>query len=158
MTIEDSEVFRNESDGIFIFINTERDAKPVTAHVAITHSAISENGRDGLSIGVGGVVEAKEATFELRGVTIERNGTDPICQEVLDWVCNGILLSLLERARVTIADAVIRRNTDWGVAAYLEKCGYSWDNDFVGEVVFEGHNVIEGNNTAGNHQGEVCLP
>jgi hypothetical protein len=52
---------------------------------------------------------------------------------------------------------VIRGNADWGVAAHLRKCGYSSD-DFTGQVTFEGRNVIAGNNTAGNQQGEVCLP
>jgi hypothetical protein len=41
--------------------------------------------------------------------------------------------------------------------ARLVKCGYFRDA-FTGRLVLEGHNVIEGNNTAGNQQGEVCLP
>lgn len=48
-------------------------------------------------------------------------------------------------------------NADWGLVAVLKKCGYD-GNDFTGEVIFEGTNTIEGNNTAGNQQGEVCLP
>jgi sugar/nucleoside kinase (ribokinase family) len=63
---------------------------------------------------------------------------------------------------------------DWGVAAYLKKCGYNMDHFYsTGEVTFQGTNVIEGNDTSGNHMvegnpgnhpfkdlpdGQVCLP
>jgi len=125
--------------------------------VSIRQTEISGNEGDGLVMGafLGGSV-----TMEVRNVAILGNGTRPQCQKH-EWfftdMCNGITVGGEGANRMIIADSVIRGNTDWGVAAFLEKCGYDED-DFSGEVVFEGANVIEGNNTAGNHKGEVCLP
>lgn len=176
VVIEDSEIFNN-ADGIYV--NIQHDVAccqydPVIARVSISRSSIFENEWEGIYVDVGEGA-AKEAVFELRDVVIDGNGTDPHCWEPphpRGWPCNGISLSGKGGALVTIADTKIRRNTDWGIAAKLKKCGYYRDN-FVGQVVFEGHNVIEGNNTAGNHKGnpgnhpwnrpevpdgQVCLP
>jgi parallel beta-helix repeat protein len=139
-----------------------------SAMVTLTNFTVSDNEEIGLSVG-------GSATVEVRGSTLEGNGTAPDCQQPGPYwwnICSGIEVS--DQSQTVIIDSRIINNTDWGVAAGLEKCGYEW-NDFVGKVVFEGHNVIEGNNKSGNQNGmgnpgnhpwnqpgvpdgQVCLP
>ncbi len=130
-----------------------------SAEVSLTNSQVSGNRLWGLWVW-------GSATVEVRSSTIEGNGTDPECQR-LGYICNGIRVS--GESQTTITDSKIRNNTDWGVAAWLKKCGYYFD-EFSGRVVFQGRNVIEGNNKSGNHEGnpgwsgpplpdgQVCLP
>jgi len=54
---------------------------------------------------------------------------------------------------VEISNSTIRNNTDWGIAAWLRKCGYD-ENDFTGMVLWQGR----GNSIYGNGEGDVCLP
>lgn len=78
------------------------------------------------------------------------------------------------QAELVIFNSVIKDNTDWGVTAVLEKCGFFSDN-FTGQVMFQGNNQIYSNNTSGNQNsmgnpgnhpgnrpdvsdGQVCLP
>lgn len=92
--------------------------------------------------------------FKPQGVVPERSSTVSV-NNVIIFGHYGIALS--GQSRLMLRDSTVRENTDWGVAAYLQRCGYSEDN-FNGQAILEGTNVIVGNNTAGNHQGEVCLP
>ncbi|MGQ9478036.1 MAG: right-handed parallel beta-helix repeat-containing protein, partial [Candidatus Bipolaricaulia bacterium] len=112
------------------------------ANVSLTNSTISGNGHGGLSVGY-------SARVTIKGSTIEKNGTDENCAKA-DYICNGILVRW--GSQTTIIDSIIRNNTDWGVAAYLKKCGYG-DNVFTGKVIFQGNNQIYGNG-----KGNVCLP
>ena len=90
----------------------------------------------------------------LRSSEIVGNGLDEVCNDVR-WLCPGV--ELRGRVDVSIAGSRIEGNADWGVAAALIKCGYEED-DFQGTVRFGEGNVIQGNNTTGNQEGEVCLP
>jgi parallel beta-helix repeat protein len=170
----------NNGAGLFL-----RDS----AQATLFYSTVSNNGKSGLSViysatvtlsdstvsnnGWTGLWVTDSATVEVRGSTLEGNGTDPDCQQPgPEWgkTCSGI--AVRDESQTVIIDSRIINNTDWGVAASLEKCGYDWSY-FVGKVVFEGHNVIEGNNKSGNHKGnpgnhpwnrpgvpdgQVCLP
>lgn len=132
--ITNSKILKNGYSGIVI---------EGSAQATITNSQVSENGTDGISIG-------DSAQAVIKDSTIEGNGANSNCSMGLQWVCNGIQVSGKSQAR--IIDSIIRNNTDWGVAATLEKCGYLFDN-FTGKVIFEGNNRIYG-----NPRGEVCLP
>jgi nitrous oxidase accessory protein NosD len=118
-----------------------------SARVYLQDSRVSSNRAHGL-------VVWGSTMLEIRSSTIEGNGTGPDCVRA-DSVCHGI--EVAESPQLTIIDSTIRNNTDWGIAAYLKKCGYGYDA-FYGKVIFRGSNQIYGNNKAGNHQGEVCLP
>ncbi len=125
---------------------------------------VFDNGFDGLGIGGPAIVEIENST-------ISGNGTWPECS--MDWViCNGITLS--DQAQVKLTNSVIRDNWDWGIAVVLKQCGFPYDA-FNGSVIFEGTNIIEGNNRWGNQKGlgnpgnhpwnnpsvpdgQVCLP
>jgi hypothetical protein len=118
--------------------------------VTINSSTIASNTFQGIVLDVA----PSTAQVEIRQSTIENNGTHPFCKQI-DWRCNG--LEVLNYPHVLIVDSLIRNNTDWGVATWLKKCGYLEDA-FSGQVIFQGNNTITGNNTAGNHTGEICLP
>ncbi len=87
-------------------------------------------------------------------------------------ICSGIRLS--GASQLTLIDAEIRDNSDWGISAHRKQCGFTQDT-FVGTVRFEGTNTITGNNSSasatslgnpGTHDwnqpdvpsGQVCLP
>lgn len=125
---------------------------------------IFNNGFDGLGI-------AGSAIVEVQNSSIFGNGTWPECS--MDWViCNGIVLS--DQAQLKLIDSVIKDNWDWGIVVSLKQCGFPYDA-FTGSVIFEGTNIIEGNNRWGNQKGignpgnhpwnnpnvpdgQVCLP
>jgi len=118
-----------------------------SARVSLSNSRVSGNRGDGLFL------EKGSATVEVQGSTIEGNGTHPDCYRTgPSWrFCNGI--EVWDQARLTLIDSVIQNNTDWGLAVGLILCGYAGDN-FTGLVVFEGKNVIKGNNRSGNQSGK----
>lgn len=135
-----------------------------SATLILQDSRVTQNGLSGLRIeGVSRV--------EIRETVIEKNGLcNPEATVCIAWVHNGVQLS--GSPRVVIRDSVIRENYGWGLAAWLRRCGHP-SNEFAGEVLFEGSNIIEGNNTSnelfgmgnpGNHlfkdlpDGQVCLP
>jgi parallel beta-helix repeat protein len=155
VSLQNSTISGNRGDGLVV---------RGSAIVSLQNSIVSGNGEEGLIVW-------DSATVEVRGSTLEGNGTDPDCQKP-NWICSGI--AAMDQSQMVIIDSRIINNTDWGVAASLEKCGYG-GNYFVGKVVFEGHNVIEGNNKSGNQNGmgnpgnhpwnrpgvpdgQVCLP
>jgi multisubunit Na+/H+ antiporter MnhB subunit len=116
------------------------------SRLSLVDSIISDNGWRGLLIG-------GSSKAEIIRSTVENNGTD---QEICALaICPGIEVS--EESETTIIESKILNNTDWGLAAYLAKCGYSEDR-FTGKVTIDDKTVIEGNNKAGKYQGEVCLP
>jgi parallel beta-helix repeat protein len=136
-------------------------------NVSLTNSRISQNKFSGLLIWGG--VEGVEVVVTVAGSTIEKNGVDAKCAAARE-VCSGIALD--ERTQMTIIDSTIKDNADWGIGAELRQCGGRSDS-FTGKVIFEGKNVIEGNNklgklngksNPGNHpfkdlpDGQVCLP
>jgi parallel beta-helix repeat protein len=155
VTLTDTAISGNELRGLNVWDS---------ATVSLQNSIVSGNGEEGLIVW-------DSATVEVRGSTLEGNGTDPNCQ-LPNRICSGI--AAMDQSQMVIIDSRIINNTDWGVAASLEKCGYG-GNYFAGKVVFEGHNVIEGNNKSGNQNGmgnpgnhpwnrpgvpdgQVCLP
>ena len=123
----------------------------------------------------GGILLREVARVELRNSTIDSTGTNDTCllydqQGPRD--CNGIILS--GQAQLLVKDSTISGSTDWGISAQARHCGYPNDQ-FIGQVTFEGTNVIEGNNRSRNHDtrgnpgnhpwnqsdvspGQVCLP
>jgi parallel beta-helix repeat protein len=142
VSLSESTISGNKDDGL----NVEDSAL-----VNLSGSTVSGNGDDGLVIW-------DSAMMAVRSSIIEGNGTNPNCQEPgpdSNKICNGIEVS--NASQTMIIDSIIRGNTDWGVAAHLKQCGYSQD-EFYGQVAFILVREIEGNNTAGNHQGQVCLP
>jgi parallel beta-helix repeat protein len=135
-----------------------------SAQATISNSSLSKNR-------LFGILLLGSATVTLKESTVEKNGTYSECAKA-DWSCNGITVS--GESRTTIIASKIINNADWGIAAWLKKCGY-YDDFFTGKVVFEGTNTIEGNNTSGNQNGmgnpgnhywnqpnvpdgQVCLP
>ncbi len=128
----------------------------------LSNVKIFDNGFDGLGIGGPAIVEVHNSL-------ISGNGNWPECS--MGWVmCNGIALS--DQAQLKLVDSVIRDNWDWGIVSVLRQCSYSQDA-FKGSVIFEGTNIIEGNNRWGNQKGmgnpgnhpfqhlpdgQVCLP
>ncbi len=116
------------------------------SHLSLVDSIISDNGWRGLIIG--GSTQA-----EIMRSTIENNGTNK--QTCTVSICPGI--EVIDQSKTTIVESKILNNADWGLAAHLKKCGYTEDR-FTGKVIIDEKTVIEGNNKAGKHQGEVCLP
>jgi hypothetical protein len=159
VSLHSSIVSGNGSDGLVV-----RDS----ATVSLQNSTISGNGEDGLDVW-------ESATVEVRGSILEGNGTNPSCwisrrRWNPEMICNGI--EVWGGSQLRLINSTIKNNADWGLAAVLKQCGYDRDR-YSTNVVFEGHNVIEGNNKSGNHKGnpgnhpwnrpgvpdgQVCLP
>jgi len=183
MEIKNSFIQNNKGNaGVGLFVED-------SAQVSLSNSRVSDNGYKGLFVSgsaqVGladtilsgnqghGLLVRGSAKVEVRHSTIESNGTAAYCRNREGWsICNGI--RVWEKSRVTIINSTIRNNTDWGVGASLKQCGYDKD-DFTGQVIFEGTNIIESNNKSGNQNGmgnpgnhpwnrpevpdgQVCLP
>lgn len=119
-------------------------------------AAVTLNGARVLANRFDGLWARGAAVVEIRQSTIEGNGTDRVCPRP-DQFCNGI--EAWERAQVTVSNSKISNNADWGVAAYLMKCGYSTDS-FMGKFVIDAATQITGNNKTANHPapGNVCVP
>ncbi|MDW8030209.1 MAG: right-handed parallel beta-helix repeat-containing protein [Candidatus Bipolaricaulota bacterium] len=134
------------------------------AELHVIDSVIADNNGDGLILG-------DSATAWIHRTRVVNNGAWKLCQEI-NYVCSGITVK--SRAQLTVADSVIQENMDWGLAAWLKKCGYSEDA-FTGMVTVDEKTVIERNNASsnqkgmgnpGNHpwnrpdvpDGQVCLP
>ncbi|MDW8328472.1 MAG: right-handed parallel beta-helix repeat-containing protein [Candidatus Bipolaricaulota bacterium] len=143
------------------------------ATITTFHSSVlSENGRGGLLVmgsarvnlvnsqvtanKFDGVWARGSSSVEIRQSAIENNGTDRSCARA-DQYCNGI--EAWERAQVSIISTKITNNADWGVAAYLLKCGYATDS-FTGRLTVDAESQIANNNKTGNHPapGNLCLP
>jgi hypothetical protein len=142
----------------FISSNRWDGIKAYEGLVRLIESRVVKNGRHGIFLHNSPIV------LEVLLSVIAENGQNPRCSQselgqtagaLLGMICNGILVEY--DSQTTITDSTIVENTDWGVAAHLIMCGYREDL-FTGEVIFQGNNTIAGNNLAGNHQGEVCLP
>lgn len=118
-----------------------------------------------------GFLAGGSALVEVRDSFIFDNGMDPECSHS-EELCNGI--GLWDQAQITLSNSMINENGDWGIGARLKQCGYPQDA-FTGRVIFEGTNIIEGNNRWGNQKGmgnpgnhpwsnpsvpdgQVCLP
>lgn len=157
-SIYDSYFSENRGRGVNVAGGASADLSSVT---------ISGNGLDGI---YAHSVTGNPATVEIKGSTIESNGLDPMCSETTR-ICNGIFAG--HRARITISSSFIRNNTDWGVSALMERCGYKADAPW--QVDLDINNVIGGNNKSGNQDGmgnpgnhpwnrpnvpdgQVCLP
>jgi nitrous oxidase accessory protein NosD len=122
----------------------------------IEDSQIWENRTDGLEVEAPGetVFGDWAARIRLERSEIRDNGTDPSCARLRE-LCVG--LELRGAADVEIRASRITGNADWGLAAYLTRCGYPED-DFRGRVRISEDSLVQGNNAAGNHSGEICLP
>nr|BAL59119.1 hypothetical protein HGMM_OP3C274 [Candidatus Acetothermum autotrophicum] len=121
-------------------------------YITLERSLIARNKRAGLSAGGFAHIEIHESTIEGNGADSQ---TCMICLGSICAICPGIEVS--DQAKVVISNSRIANNWDWGVSARLRKCGYARD-EFAGAVVFEGENIITGNNRSGKFVGEVCLP
>lgn len=125
---------------------------------------IMNNGFYGLLAGGSAIVEVQDGF-------ILNNGMDPECSHSGE-LCNGV--GLWDQAQITLSNSMIKENGDWGIGAALKQCGYPRDA-FTGSAIFEGTNIIEGNNRWGNQKGlgnpgnhpwnnpsvldgQVCLP
>lgn len=141
VNITDS-IFSNNTFGLSVYDS---------AYASLQNCTISGNGRNGLIVGLS-TEGRSSAKVEVRSSIIEGNGTNEECQQTDPYccVCNGITVGY--QSLTTITDSRVTNNTDWGVAAVLERCGYDRDG-FTGQVIFRGDNVIEG-----NYGGDVCLP
>ncbi len=130
--------------------------------VSLINTRVTTSKFDGLKLG--DLVQA-----QLLLSVIEGNGSDPQCL-MPQGICNGIMMH--GRAQLVLIESVIKGNADWGIAERRKPCGYEED-DFSGQVVFEGMNTLEGNNQSGDHSaqgnpgnhpftnlppGNVCLP
>ncbi|MBI3460035.1 right-handed parallel beta-helix repeat-containing protein [Candidatus Acetothermia bacterium] len=113
----------------------------------LTRATITGNGFYGIAL-----LESSQA--EVTSSEINQNGADPVCVNV-QAVCTGVLLGAKSQLKMT--DSRVANNVDWGVAAFLKKCGFNEDT-FTGIINFQGSNTFQGNNQSGKHQGEVCLP
>ncbi|MCL6643160.1 MAG: right-handed parallel beta-helix repeat-containing protein [Candidatus Bipolaricaulota bacterium] len=126
----------------------------------IANSTLSNNASNGLEV-------SGTATAEVRRTVVQSNGSAEACMRA-DHVCNGVVI--VGDAQVRFIDSAVRANADWGIMAWLRRCGAPFDF-FRGAVTFEGTNIIEGNNRSGNHKGnpgthpftnlpdgQVCLP
>ncbi|MBI3659771.1 right-handed parallel beta-helix repeat-containing protein [Candidatus Acetothermia bacterium] len=114
----------------------------------LTHAVLTGNGFHGL-------VLADSAQAQVQSSEVRGNGADSVCSRV-QVICIGIFLQGA-KAQLMIRDSQVVNNTDWGIAAFLKKCGFS-DDRFKGIVSLQGTNKVEGNNVAKNHPGEICLP
>jgi parallel beta-helix repeat protein len=179
VTLKNSTVSGNEYDGLEVWDSAQVTIEGSTfsgngvngldvsgsARVTLINSKVSGNEYDGLNVlnfaqvtiegstfsgnGVNGLVVMGSARVTIEGSLIEGNGTDESCRD--GWICNGIVV--MDEAHVELSNTTIRNNTDWGIAAWLRKCGYDEDK-FEGTVLWEGR----GNEIYGNGQGDVCLP
>jgi parallel beta-helix repeat protein len=126
----------------------------------IANSTLSANASNGLEV-------SGTATAEVRRTVVQGNGSAEACLRA-DQLCNGVVI--VGDAQVRFIDSAVRANADWGIMAWLRRCGAPFDF-FRGTVAFEGANTIEGNNKSGNHKGnpgthpftnlpdgQVCLP
>ncbi len=149
--VESAQILKNGADGMLV---TDK------ARATLTNSTISENGNDGLEV-------SGAATVEIQRTVLQSNGSAEACLRA-DQLCNGIVT--IGEAQVRLADSAVRGSADWGIMAWLRRCGATFDF-FRGTVTFEGTNIIEGNNKSGNHKGnpgthpftnlpdgQVCLP
>lgn len=144
-----------------------------TTTTTFTNTVFSENGRGGLLVTgsarltlvnsqitankFDGVWARGSSSVEiLQNTLIDGNGTDRSCSRA-DQYCHGV--EAWERAHVNILNSKITNNADWGVAAYLLKCGYSTDS-FTGKLTVDAESQITNNNKTGNHPapGNLCLP
>lgn len=181
VTLTNVRVSDNEDFGLVVWDS---------AQVAFESSQVSDNGLVGLNVGESTRVILKNSHVSDNGatgfwvmhsawVTIERgliegNGTDERCRTNPYWICNGI--EVWHEAHVELINSQILGNADWGVGAFLSKCGYRL-HDFTGKVTFEAMELedISVNNTSGNQDGmgnpgnhpwnrpevldgQVCLP
>lgn len=137
----------------------------LAAKVTVQNSKISSNGDGGVFV--------QNAQVTIKNSIIQKNGSHLACFADTG-ICNGITIEGFGNPRITIMNSLIVENTDWGISAWLRKCGYK-HKIFDGQVIFEGMNLIEGNNQSGNQNGmgnpgnhpwnrpevpdgQVCLP
>ena len=171
LTLEDGEVVDGFGPAIHMDL-TSRGARLVLRRVRVAEhevglrlqgsfealvedSQILENRADGLEVEAVSwtVFGGFAARLRIERTEIGHNGTDPSCARLRE-LCVG--LEVRGAADVEIRTSRILENADWGIAAYLTRCGYPED-DFHGRVSISEDSLVEGNNTTGNHSGEICL-
>lgn len=114
-----------------------------TSRVVVKDSIVDENRRHGIFVRDSARVAVTQKT------RIQSNGTSDRCSKP-DVFCNGV--EVQGQGVVELTDARIWTNTDWGISATLKQCGYREDN-FAGQVTFQGETLIDGNNRSGNQNG-----
>lgn len=174
LELSNSRIVGNKSDGLVLrdSAQAQLDAAQILsngangfvatdkAQATLTNSAISGNGSNGMEA-------SGAATVEIRRSALENNGTAETCARA-DTLCTGLVM--IGTAQVRLGDSAVRANADWGIMAWLRRCGAPFDF-FTGQVTFEGTNTIANNNKSGNHKGnpgthpfanlpdgQVCLP
>lgn len=153
--ISDSHFIRN----MIVGIGMQDSAQAFISTSWLFHNAIN------------GVLVTDWAQAKITSSLVEGNGIMDVCKEK-SVLCNGIMLR--RQSQLELSNSKVFNNTDWGIAAYLKKCSYDYD-EFVGKVAIDEQTVIEGNSTSnnqngmgnpGNHpwnrpdvpDGQVCLP
>jgi len=149
--LEAAQILNNGANGLVV---TDK------ALGVIANSTLSANASNGLEV-------SGTATAEVRRTVVQSNGSAEACLRA-DQPCSGVVI--VGDAHVRFIDSAVRANTDWGIMAWLRRCGATFDF-FRGTVTFEGTNTIENNNKSGNHKGnpgthpftnlpdgQVCLP
>jgi len=144
-----------QEDGVFV--------PPGPTKVTLKGVQISGNGDDGLEV-------QGRAQVRIENSIIEGNGAGQVCAAA-PQTCNGIEVGM--ESQVTLINSTIEENADWGIMAWLVKCGWS-ANWFFGKLDFQWVSIV-GNNTLGNldgmgnpgdhpwnrpevPDGQVCLP
>ncbi|RLC69741.1 MAG: hypothetical protein DRI26_08485 [Chloroflexi bacterium] len=144
--LTDSQVSGNEGFGLFV---------GDSAQVSLTGSKVSGNGCNGLRVGGSAKVSLQDSQVSGNwedGLDVQDSTRVTVEGSLIEGNHdNGILVA--HQAHVELTRTTIRNNTGWGIAAYLRKCGYDWD-EFTGTVLWQGR----GNQIYGNGKGDVCLP
>lgn len=153
VTLEDTDIHGIEGDGLLV---------SDSAQATLDHVEISESWLNGLRAEDGGHVTVRDSA-------VADNGTAASCREP-DTICSGVHIA--DQSRLTLSGVDIRGNTDWGLSAQLECCGFA-DDCRSTRVMWQGPITVEGNNTSHNHDGfenpgnhpfthlpdgQVCLP
>lgn len=178
VSLINSQISGNGAGGIFLFAR-----KP--ARINIQNSQVSDSFFYGLVVDgasqatlidsvissnrLGGILILESANVQVQASIIKDNGIGYPCS-LRNWFCNGI--EIRDQAHLMLDNSSIKDNADWGVGAFLVRCGYSADS-FTGQIIFQGRTRITGNNrmgnldnkdNPGNHpfkdltDGQVCLP
>lgn len=135
--LHNSRLISNEENGI-----RARGSSQLT----VQGTQVNENGTNGLDLAQTGeaplIASLEQSVVQGNGRKADCNRRDP------PLVCSG--LKLQGKVRLTLRQAEIRENMDWGIAAWRRECGFSEDR-FSGVVDFQSDVVVEGNNHSGEH-------
>jgi len=127
--IRDVEVSGSPIDGILLH---------GTSRALIEHVVVASNNTHGIALW-------DSAQLELRNAIVTSNGINPGCNQA----CHGIFVN--DSAAITIAETEISGNNGWGLAANIEKCGFSEDQ-------FSGSIELDNVTATDNGRRDICVP